>query len=325
MKWLDRADAPSRQVDPVRARQRRRTWTASRRAGSAPRRGGRRTTSCARAIDLVQAGEADGIVTCPLHKEGLHAAGLRYPGHTEILAERTGTQRIRHDAVRSRPAGAARPRRGPRHLAHGAARRVSPPHRRRRCWRRFGLLDGVMRQLLRRAAAAGRGGPESARQRRRPVRRRRANHHRAGRAPGGRKPASPVTGPWPSDTLFVRAQRGEFDGIVAMYHDQGHIALKLLRGLARGQHHARPADRAHQRRPRHRLRHCRTKSRGRQLAGGSGPRGGAAQQKREAAKRAMNARWSGLESSARSASRFVFAVYQKTTFSAVARRRRGHG
>jgi 4-hydroxythreonine-4-phosphate dehydrogenase len=39
-----------------------------------------------------------------------------------------------------------------------------------------------------------------------------------------------VSGPWPCDTLFVRARRGEFDGIVAMYHDQGHIALKLLGG-----------------------------------------------------------------------------------------------
>jgi len=40
-----------------------------------------------------------------------------------------------------------------------------------------------------------------------------------------------VSGPWPSDTLFVRAHKGAFDGIVAMYHDQGHIALKLLGGL----------------------------------------------------------------------------------------------
>src|SRR5207253_2525644 len=40
-----------------------------------------------------------------------------------------------------------------------------------------------------------------------------------------------VSGPIPSDTLFVRAQRGAFDGIVAMYHDQGHIPLKLLSGL----------------------------------------------------------------------------------------------
>src|SRR5262245_8527233 len=41
------------------------------------------------ATDKVLSGEADAIVTAPLHKEGLRAAGLRYPGHTEILAERT--------------------------------------------------------------------------------------------------------------------------------------------------------------------------------------------------------------------------------------------
>ena len=40
-----------------------------------------------------------------------------------------------------------------------------------------------------------------------------------------------ATGPWPSDTLFRRAKSGEFDGIVAMYHDQGHIALKLMSGF----------------------------------------------------------------------------------------------
>ena len=37
-----------------------------------------------------------------------------------------------------------------------------------------------------------------------------------------------ASGPWPADTLFVRARSGKFDGVVAMYHDQGHIALKLL-------------------------------------------------------------------------------------------------
>src|SRR5947209_4546692 len=45
-----------------------------------------------RAIDCTLAGAADGIVTAPLHKEGLRAAGLAYPGHTEVLAERTGTR-----------------------------------------------------------------------------------------------------------------------------------------------------------------------------------------------------------------------------------------
>jgi 4-hydroxythreonine-4-phosphate dehydrogenase len=37
-----------------------------------------------------------------------------------------------------------------------------------------------------------------------------------------------VTGPWPPDTVFPRAARGHFDGVVAMYHDQGHIAVKML-------------------------------------------------------------------------------------------------
>src|SRR5437899_1635120 len=46
------------------------------------------------AIDLTMASTADGIVTAPLHKEGFRAAGLSYPGHTEILAERTGTQQF---------------------------------------------------------------------------------------------------------------------------------------------------------------------------------------------------------------------------------------
>src|SRR4051794_7575983 len=44
------------------------------------------------AIDLVLAKQADAIVTAPLHKEGLHAAGINVPGHTEILAERTGSK-----------------------------------------------------------------------------------------------------------------------------------------------------------------------------------------------------------------------------------------
>ena len=43
-----------------------------------------------------------------------------------------------------------------------------------------------------------------------------------------RKEGLNASGPWPTDTLFVRARDGEFDGVVAMYHDQGHIALKLM-------------------------------------------------------------------------------------------------
>src|SRR5262245_58719284 len=58
------------------------------------------------AIDQTLAGAADGIVTCPLHKEGLRAAGLSYPGHTEILAERTGTRQFGMLLYASTPAPA---------------------------------------------------------------------------------------------------------------------------------------------------------------------------------------------------------------------------
>src|SRR5262249_46272349 len=47
-----------------------------------------------KAIDWTLSGGADGIVTAPLHKEGLRAAGLSYPGHTEILAERCGVRQF---------------------------------------------------------------------------------------------------------------------------------------------------------------------------------------------------------------------------------------
>src|SRR5262249_54532878 len=46
----------------------------------------------------------------------------------------------------------------------------------------------------------------------------------------GQRDGIAVSGPWPADTLFVRAHKGEFDGIVANYHDEGHIAMKLRSG-----------------------------------------------------------------------------------------------
>ena len=182
------------------------------------------------AIELTRAGHADGIVTAPLHKEGLHAAGLRFPGHTEILAERTGVKEF----------GMMLYARGPNlpdglgvvHVTlHMALRDVFANITTPAIFEKIRLLDAVMRRLCdhapRLAVAAlnphasdgGLFGDEE---------------HRI-IEPAVRQAAAsgiPVAGPWSSDTLFVRAQRGEFDGIVAMYHDQGHIALKLLSGLA---------------------------------------------------------------------------------------------
>jgi 4-hydroxythreonine-4-phosphate dehydrogenase len=92
---------------------------------------------------------------------------------------------------------------------------------------KVGLLDGLLTRLLGRrprlgvaalnphASDGGLFGDEEARLIAPAVERARAQGLEA-------------SGPWPCDTLFVRARRGDFDGVVAMYHDQGHIALKLL-------------------------------------------------------------------------------------------------
>lgn len=182
-----------------------------------------------RAIDETLAGRADGIVTCPLHKEGLHAAGLKYPGHTEILAERTGSRNFAmllyapSSSGERREAGLA-----VAHVTlHMALRDVFRHLSIDSVFDKIGLLDATLTRLLERrprigvaalnphASDGGLFGDEEATIIRPAVER-------------SRQSGFEVSGPWPSDTLFVRGRRGEFDGVVAMYHDQGHIALKLL-------------------------------------------------------------------------------------------------
>ena len=175
------------------------------------------------AIDRTLAGEADGIVTAPLHKEGLRAAGLPYPGHTEILAERTAVQQF---AMVLYSGGL-----GVDHVTlHMALREVFHHLSAEAVLEKARLLDGVLTRLLERRPRLGVAA---------------LNPHASDGGLFGDEEAAIIqpavvaaratgieaTGPWPSDTLFVRASRGEFDGVVAMYHDQGHIALKLLGGL----------------------------------------------------------------------------------------------
>lgn len=182
-----------------------------------------------RAIALALEGQADAIVTLPLHKEGLRLAGVTHPGHTEILAERTGT----------RDFGMMLYARGPLvphgvgvvHVTlHMALRDVFANIDAAGVGEKIGLVDGVMRRLHGRAPRvavaalnphAGDGGLFGDEETR----------ILAPAIAAARARGIDVTGPLPSDTLFVRAQRGEFDGVVAMYHDQGHIPLKLLSGL----------------------------------------------------------------------------------------------
>jgi 4-hydroxythreonine-4-phosphate dehydrogenase len=172
------------------------------------------------AIDLTLAGEADGIVTAPLHKEGLHAAGLPYPGHTEILAERCGVHEFA--MVLAVPDLAVA------HVTlHMALRDVFRHLSRAAVLEKTHLLDGLLRRLLGRqprlavaalnphASDGGLFGDEEA-------------TLIAPAVADARAEGLNATGPIPCDTLFVRARQGEFDGVVAMYHDQGHIALKLF-------------------------------------------------------------------------------------------------
>ncbi len=183
-----------------------------------------------KAIDLTLAGEADGIVTAPLHKEGLRAAGLAYPGHTEILAERTGTKQFGM-MLYARAPGLPPDGLSVVHVTlHMALRDVFRHLRAAAIREKIHLLDKLLPRLLGRrprlgvaalnphASDGGLFGDEEERLIKPAVE-------------ATRREGVTVTGPWPSDTLFVRARAGEFDGIVAMYHDQGHIALKLLGGL----------------------------------------------------------------------------------------------
>jgi 4-hydroxythreonine-4-phosphate dehydrogenase len=177
-----------------------------------------------KAIDLTLAGAADGIVTAPLHKEGLRGAGLAYPGHTEILAERCGVKAFAMVLAVEGLAVA--------HVTlHMALRDVFRHLSADAVLEKARLLDGLLWKLLGRrprlgvaalnphASDGGLFGDEEER-------------IIAPAVNAARTIGFDASGPWPTDTLFVRAKAGEFDGIVAMYHDQGHIALKLM-GMGR--------------------------------------------------------------------------------------------
>ena len=173
-----------------------------------------------RACDLAMAGQAAAVVTAPLNKEAMHRAGFLYPGHTELLAERTGAERVSMLLV------------GPTlrvvhvstHVAlEEAIRRVRPARvlevielAQRSC-RMLGIEAPriAVAGLNPHASENGLFGVQEAEQIQPAI--------ETARARGWT-----VSDPQPPDTVFLRATRGEFDIVVAMYHDQGHIPMKLL-------------------------------------------------------------------------------------------------
>ena len=178
------------------------------------------------ATELAMRGEADAICTAPINKEALQAAGHMYPGHTELLAELTGTPEV-------------------------SMMLTAPRLRVIHVTTHMGLLDAIDRiepGLVKRTIIRGDGVLQRAGIPRRKIGVCGINPHAGENGLFGRgeeeskiAPAIAacrargidVEGPLPADTLFYRAARGDFDMVVAMYHDQGHGPVKVL-GLEAG-------------------------------------------------------------------------------------------
>jgi 4-hydroxythreonine-4-phosphate dehydrogenase len=181
-----------------------------------------------RGIDLCLDGPARGIVTAPINKEAMNAAGYRYAGHTELLAERTGSKEAAMMLVTGTGEGANRRELRVTHVTtHVAFERVPSLVTPERLSTVFELTHLTMRQLgldSPRIAVAG------------------LNPHAGEHGLFGEQESEVIepaietaraagrdfSGPWPPDTIFARAYRGQFDCVVAMYHDQGHIPIKMI-------------------------------------------------------------------------------------------------
>jgi 4-hydroxythreonine-4-phosphate dehydrogenase len=175
-----------------------------------------------RAIALALNGDVDGIVTAPLDEHALLAGGYDFPGHTELLAARTGRP-VAMMLAATRPAsGMPNPLRVVLATTHVALRDVP------RLLTRETILEAarVTRDGLREWF-----GIESPRIALCALNPHAGDGGRFGRedadllAPAARE--ADLAGPFPADTVFVRAMRGAFDAVIAPYHDVGMTAIKV--------------------------------------------------------------------------------------------------
>jgi 4-hydroxythreonine-4-phosphate dehydrogenase len=191
------------------------------RKGGPTEAGGRASVAAIRrALELTLAGRLDAMATAPISKEALRMAGYPWPGHTEMLAELTGTT----DYAMMLMGG---PLRVMLVTIHEPMRDVPALVTRESVLRtlRLALRAGRMLSIERpriavsglnpHAGEAGLFGSEEAESIMPAIEEARAEGIAA-------------DGPFPPDTVFLRASRGEFDIVVSMYHDQGLIPLKLL-------------------------------------------------------------------------------------------------
>jgi len=167
-----------------------------------------------RAVDMAQAGTVDGIVTAPIDKFALHAGGYDFPGHTEMLASLTGSRvamMLASDKLRVVLATTHIPlRKVVEHLNADAIVDVARITREGlEQWFGVGSPRIALCAVNPHAGDGGRFGNEDAEL----------------LAPAARKAG--IKGPYSADTVFVRAMRGEFDAVIAPYHDIGMTAIKV--------------------------------------------------------------------------------------------------
>jgi 4-hydroxythreonine-4-phosphate dehydrogenase len=173
-----------------------------------------------RAVELTTAGRIDAIVTAPLNKEALNLAGYHYAGHTDMLTALTHTR----SSVMLLAHGDMRVGHVTTHVALANVPKLLTPERLRRT---IDLTHAAVRDLgieaPRVAVAAlnphaGEGGLFG----------RQDIEITAPVVEQCRADGMDVSGPVPGDTVFVKLRARQFDAVVAMYHDQGHIPVKLL-------------------------------------------------------------------------------------------------
>jgi 4-hydroxythreonine-4-phosphate dehydrogenase len=174
----------------------------------------------AKAVALAQAGRIDAIATAPLNKEALNLAGYKYAGHTDMLAELTGvkssTMLLAHGDIRVTHVTT--------HVALHDVPKLLTPERLGRTIEitHRAMLDlGIDHPRIAVAALnphAGEGGLFG----------RQDIEITAPTIETYRARGWDVSGPVPGDTVFVKLRARQYDAVVAMYHDQGHIPVKLL-------------------------------------------------------------------------------------------------
>ena len=167
-----------------------------------------------RAAQMALAGEVAAVVTAPLDKAALYAGGYDFPGHTEMLAAIAGvptTMMLASDRLRVVLATThLRLRDVPAAVTHDAIVHAAD-RTRAGLIRGFGIVSPriALCAMNPHAGDHGRFGDEDDRI----------------LAPAALEAG--IAGPFPADTVFVRAMRGEFDAVIAPYHDVGMTAIKV--------------------------------------------------------------------------------------------------